>query len=64
MLSQRPKVIPKTGAGNGLELLKTFRTTAVHQIRFASAEILVGCPTVDNLCAKIEKIAWVSIVSE
>lgn len=53
MLSQMLKVILKTGAGNGLEILKAFRSTGIHQIRFAGAEILVGSPTVENLCGKI-----------
>lgn len=47
--SQRSKVILKTGARNGLEILKTFRSTAIHQIKFASVEILVGFPTVEHL---------------
>lgn len=53
MLSQRPEVILKTGAGNDLETLKTFKSTGIYQIRFASVEILVGSPTVEKLYGKI-----------
>lgn len=46
-------MILKTGAGNDLETLKTFKSTGIYQIRFASVEILVGSPTVEKLYGKI-----------